>query len=217
MCFLVTLENVHNAGMSGVSYLNEEDTLILFFAETSKNLEHRHLECINQSGCTLETYKLKSIGKNALDFYLTARVGELLQSAPNDDIAIISRDKGFKAVREYVQKRGKPCGQLICAETIEKAIIATNNAEKRTKEAKSQLHAENIEFFAAKYIERQRIAKKLQQQFTGTEFEPMLPDILSIVSGKDPSAKAIYLDSLRRFGRKKGVDIYRQLKNCAIF
>lgn len=217
MYFLIDLENVHNAGMSGVKYLDENDTLILFFAETSKNLEHRHLEDIAHSGCTLETYKLKSTGKNALDFYLTARVGELLQSMPCDDIAIVSRDKGFKAVREYVQKRKEFHGRVICAESIEKAIIATNNSDERTKSAQSQSRMENIESFAAKYAERQRIEKSLQQQFSGTEYESVLPDIISIVSGKKPSAKVIYLDSLKRFGRKNGVDIYRQLKNCAIF
>ena len=210
MYFLIDLENVHNAGMYGVRYLNESDTLILFFAETSKNLEHRHLEDIANSGCTLETYKLKSTGKNALDYYI-------LEVSPNDIIAIVSRDKGYKAVREYVQKRAEFNGRVICAESIEKAIIATNNSDERTKIAQSQSRMENIEPFAAKYAERQRIEKSLQQHFSGTEYESMLPDIISIVAGKKPSAKVIYLDSLKRFGRKNGVDIYRQLKNCAIF
>lgn len=217
MYFLIDLENVHNAGMSGVRYLNENDTLILFFAEASKNLEHRHLENIAHSGCTLETYKLKSTGKNALDYYIAVRVGEILQVSPNDIIAIVSRDKGYKAVREYVQKRAEFNGRVICAESIEKAIIATNNSDERTKIAQSQSRMENIEPFAAKYAERQRIEKSLQQHFSGTEYESMLPDIISIVAGKKPSAKVIYLDSLKRFGRKNGVDIYRQLKNCAIF
>lgn len=217
MYFLVDLENVHNAGMSGISYLDEHDTLILFFGETARTLEHRNLEGIAQSGCVLETYRLKNIGKNALDFCIATRVGEILQIAPNENIAIISRDRGYKAVQEYVQNHSKPCGRLICSESIERAIIASNTGEKRTKEVRRQLRTESIESFAAQYTERQRIIKRLHEQFDGSEFESMLPEILAILSGEDQSAKVIYLDSLKRFGRKNGVSIYRRLKNCAIF
>ena len=82
MYFLIDLENVHNAGMYGVRYLNESDTLILFLPKRPKTLSIGHLEDIANSGCTLETYKLKSTGKNALDYYIAVRVGEILQVSP---------------------------------------------------------------------------------------------------------------------------------------
>ena len=199
MFFLVDLENVHNPGLSGADQLCAEDSLILFFSESSRNIERRYLTEIENADCQLETYKLKTTGKNALDFYIAVRVGEILCAAPDASIGIISKDKGYKAVCEFVRMRGKSVGRVVKSTTIEGAILAADEANHRTKRIQRQVQTENIESFYAAHHEH------------------MLADILSIVFGKEHSPKVIYLDSLRHFGRKNGTEIYRRLKDCAIF
>lgn len=217
MFFLVDLENVHNPGLSGADQLCAEDSLILFFSESSRNIERRYLTEIENADCQLETYKLKTTGKNALDFYIAVRVGEILCAAPDASIGIISKDKGYKAVCEFVRMRGKSVGCVVKSTTIEGAILAADEANHRTKRIQRQVQTENIESFYAAHQERMRIRSRLREQFAGTEYEHMLADILSIVFGKEHSPKVIYLDSLRHFGRKNGTEIYRRLKDCAIF
>ncbi len=113
--------------------------------------------------------------------------------------------------------RGKSVGRVVKSTTIEGAILAADEANHRTKRIQRQVQTENIESFYAAHQERMRIRSRLREQFAGTEYEHMLADILSIVFGKEHSPKVIYLDSLRHFGRKNGTEIYRRLKDCAIF
>lgn len=68
------------------------------------------------------------------------------------------------------------------------------------------------QFYAA-YQENLRIRQTLQEAFEGTEYSGRLQEIQDVLrAGTSP--KVIYLDSLRRFGRKDGQEIYRRLKTC---
>lgn len=105
MLFLIDYENVGNAGMKGCHYLNASDHIIIFYSETRKNMERRFLEDIANSGCTFETCKLCKTGKNALDFYITSKLGEIFGGGFDETSVIVSRDAGFQAVRDYWDKR----------------------------------------------------------------------------------------------------------------
>ena len=101
MYFLVDFENVKSNGLRGVEYLEKEDYLTIFFSQFAHSCENRYLEAIEQSGCTFDTCKLINTGKNALDFYIATRVGEFYGNGHQDRVAIISKDQGFNAVRDY--------------------------------------------------------------------------------------------------------------------
>ncbi len=71
------------------------------------------------------------------------------------------------------------------------------------------------QFFAA-YQENLKLQQALRGVLDGTVYSNRLPDIQDILkSGASP--KVIYLDALRRFGRKDGQEIYRLIKNCSNF
>lgn len=55
---------------------------------------------IKESGCEFRVIKLKGTGKNALDFYIAAECGIISERGENE-IAIISNDKGFQAVIDF--------------------------------------------------------------------------------------------------------------------
>lgn len=77
MLFLVDYGNIGNMGMKGCHYLNEADRVIIFYSDARRHMERRYLEDIANVGCIFEICKLYKSGKNALDFYITSKLGEL--------------------------------------------------------------------------------------------------------------------------------------------
>lgn len=103
---LVDFENVICCGVTlqcftGVNYLNENDTLYLFYSDSCMKLRGDYLENIKRSGCKFKLCKLLHTGKNALDFYIVTEIGRLIEQGEKS-IAVISNDNGYKAVIDYV-------------------------------------------------------------------------------------------------------------------
>ena len=92
MLFLVDYENVSKAGMKGSSFLDERDQIVIFYSEARKNAERRILEDITSSGCVFEVCKLCRTGKNALDFYIASRLGEMIGNGYEGISVIVSSD-----------------------------------------------------------------------------------------------------------------------------
>ena len=65
---LVDYENVSTTdGLKGVEYLNENDTLIIFYSQCCEKIRAEYMDMIEKSQCEFRTYKLVRTGKNALD------------------------------------------------------------------------------------------------------------------------------------------------------
>ena len=108
MYFLIDFENVGNEGLRGAQYLLKEDAMIIFFSQACEQIGQRCLRQSMDSFCRLDNCKLKKTGKNALDFYIAAKTGEIFGSGYPGKAAIFSRDQGFAAVRDYWNSRRKP-------------------------------------------------------------------------------------------------------------
>lgn len=211
MYFLVDFENVRSNGLRGAAYLEESDGLTIFFSNAARSCETRYLEEIEKSGCQFDTCKLINPGKNGLDFYIASRIGEFYGSGRRDRAVIISKDQGFKAVRDYWEMRLPPDKSILISPSIEQSLIASNDNTERVKILKRNLAGVEIDVFQAKYEERMKLRKTLQNVFRGSELADKMPEIQAMVeTGKAP--KIIYLDALRRFGKKQGLEIYQRLK-----
>lgn len=212
MYFLIDYENVKNAGMRGVVDLLPSDFVIVFYSAAAPNMESQYLDGIKNSSCSFEVCKLIQTRKNALDFYISTRLGAIFGSGYAEKIAIISRDTGFQAVRDYWNHYTTK--QVLISESIERAIISANEANQRTSEVRKRLQPVDIGNFFAAYEESLKLKKLLEDAFAGTELAGRTGEIEEIVrSGKTP--KVIYLDTLRRFGKKNGLFVYKTLKTCA--
>ena len=74
--FLIDFENVHNTGLDGVKYLENNDSIIFFVSEPSAIKARReYLDIISNSGAEMEFRKLVKTGKNGLDFYIATELG----------------------------------------------------------------------------------------------------------------------------------------------
>lgn len=132
MYFLIDHENVSNNGYKGSEFLLSEDTVEIFFSNSSKNIMSGLFKDMEQAGCNIKICKLYQTRKNALDFYITSRVGELVGSGFNGNIAIVSGDQGFKSVQEYWTKVTLNKKQICLVPTIADAIASAGEANERT-------------------------------------------------------------------------------------
>lgn len=78
-----------------------ENTVILFYSQVCEQIQQGLIRQIMDSACCLEICKLKKQGKNALDFYIATRVGAVFGTGYGGKLAIVSRDQGYAAVRDY--------------------------------------------------------------------------------------------------------------------
>ena len=108
---LVDYENVGNVnGLRGVDVLNKGDTLIIFFSGNCGKIRTDYMQQIKESQCQFRAVKLKTAGKNGLDFYIATECG-IISERGEKQIAIISNDKGFQAVIDFFSRdkeAGKP-------------------------------------------------------------------------------------------------------------
>lgn len=154
MLFLIDYENVGNAGMKGCDYLNVQDHVIVFYSEARKYMEQRTLENITASGCTFEICKLCKTGKNALDFYIVSRLGELLGEGYEGIASVISNDNGFLAVRDYWEKRAGHKRKIILAACIEDGIVSGNENNERTQQLRRLREKVAIGGYYSSYLEK---------------------------------------------------------------
>ncbi len=214
MLFLVDYENVGSAGMKGSNYLNDGDHVVIFYSEAKKLMERRTLDDISSSGCVFEICKLCQTGKNALDFYITSRLGELIGEGYEGVTAIISSDNGFKAVRDYWEKRASNKRKVFISPCLEDGIISANKNDERTRELHRLREKLTIGGYYSEYEERIRAKGVLQKLFAGTEYENRMEQIQNLMEGEEKALKVIYLRSIHMFGRKDGLEIYHRIKAC---
>lgn len=212
MLFLIDYENVGNTGMKGCHYLNVSDYIIIFYSETQKNMERRFLDDIANSGCVFEICKLCKNGKNALDFYIASKLGELFGGGFEGTAVIVSHDNGFQAVRDYWDKRAAHKRRVLLSNCVEDGIVSGNENNDRTRALRQLRENLSIGDFFADYTEKMRIRAVIKSLFDGTEYEGLTEEIQKLMEGKKKTPKIVYLNCLRSFGKDSGLAIYNRMK-----
>ena len=195
--------------------MEKDDIVSFFFSEKSSKIVGYRIRDIESAGCIFEICKLQNVRKNALDFHIASKVGEIFATNHNAKIAIISADKDYQSVIEYWRPRLEAPNQLIRTKTIAKAISSVNGEAARKKIVNERMKVLDLQSEYAKYEERNRIIAGLAKVLSDTEYEELLPQIVDmfIASGRP---KILYLSSLKSFGKKKGTEVYRKIKDCYI-
>lgn len=213
---LVDYENVSTTdGLKGAEYLNENDTLIIFYSQCCEKIRAEYIEQIEKSQCEFKTYKLVRTGKNALDFYIAAECG-ILGSRGEKQISIISKDKGFGAVSDFFQIQEEVDGVTVrAASNIENALAALNapEDEARKKLIKEKMRTLSIDTEQARIKEYRTFVEKITKAFEGTEYEAKTDKIIRFMEEQDVKTPGfLYTGSMHEFGREDGRAIYQVLK-----
>lgn len=208
MFFMVDFENVKNDGLTGAEHLTREDTVIIFFSENCPNISLDRIYEIVSASCGLEIYKLQSVGKNALDFYIATKAGHIFGEGFDGAVAIVSSDKGFKHIADF-WKISDPPRKVIFRPTIEQCILfAERNSERGTAIAR-KIQSQN-----AKQQQKQHddpMTEALRAALAERYTQAILDQVRSITKkklGLQPTYRAI----VKQFGQQLGLEIYRAIK-----
>ena len=217
---LVDYENVSTTdGLKGVEYLNENDTLIIFYSHCCEKIRAEYIEMIEKSQCEFKTYKLARTGKNALDFYIAVECG-FLGSRGENQISIISKDKGFGAISDFFRIQEELDGVIVrVASNVENTLVALNGPENevRKKLIREKTRTLSIDVEQARITEHRAFIEEITKAFEGTEYEDRTEKIIRFIEGRDAKIpRLLYTGSMHEFGREDGRAIYQVLKQVSL-
>lgn len=211
--FMIDLENTRSKGLQGAEYLSPDDQVTIFYSQSCMKVEKGRLQQIIDAGSILDICRLQRVGKNALDFYIASRIGEVFGSGYRGTVAIVSGDKGYEAIRDYWANCAVSAGRVILQTSIEQCIGCSAEESARRRQIQGKLQEVNLEAQYGLYEERLKMRKELEGCLSDTAYRDMLGQIMDVVEkGKGRGRRLLYLDTVKRFGRKKGLDIYAKIK-----
>lgn len=212
---LVDYENVNGCdGLKGVDVLSQDDTLIIFYSAQCEKIRYEYIREIEDSGCEFNTVKLKKSGKNALDFYIAAECGAISERGERQ-IAIISKDKGYQSVIDYLTAKCEDL-KIVKAGSIEVALTLLGDQADARRRAilHKRIQTVGLETECDRIKEKSRMHKELKQLLNEKGYASKIPGIIHLLeSKKDEGKKALYRESLHCFGRKDGREIYQLIKD----
>lgn len=104
--FFIDSENVGDAWIDLFDYLQDGDQLLVFYTDKSPHMSYKNLIRLKQSAVEPTFIYCVNGSDNALDFQLTTYLGSLTVTNPEDQLVIITRDKGFDVVVKFWTERG---------------------------------------------------------------------------------------------------------------
>ncbi|MCD7882431.1 MAG: PIN domain-containing protein [Lachnospiraceae bacterium] len=211
--FLIDYENVREAGLEGLEHLYDTDAITIFYSAACEKISKRSMDFILQSGCHFQAVRLKRTGKNALDFYIVSMIGALFGTGFAGKVVVVSKDKGYTAMKDYWMEQGIQSERILLKATVKDGILASNENSIRRRMISAGASQLSIGKEYAKYQERERLKKKIETLFAGTEYEDEVAKIFELTEA-EKKPRDLYLGSLKRFGRTDGTKIYRFLKQA---
>ena len=209
--FMIDFENTRNRGLQGAEYLQPDDSVTIFYSQVCMKIERRRFQQVKESGCNFRLCKLKKTGKNALDFYIASRIGEIYGQGYTGMTAIVSNDTGFQAVKEYWKSCASVPRNIILRSDIEQCIFSSSENSFRQRKICLEKQEVHLEEEYKKYEEQQRVRRALENTFGHTDYEGLIEQIMAIIESPK-SLKILYLDSVKQFGKKDGLNIYHKVK-----
>ena len=100
---------------------------------------------------------------------------------------------------------------VILDSTIEKCIHEAQERNERTYHVRQRLKRVSIEAELSAYKERNRMKSLIHNALAETEFAETAEEVQNIIS-EQPERKIIYLNTLKRFGKRDGLKIYRSVR-----
>ena len=112
----IDYENVHEIdhGLIGGKDVN----FTLLIGPTLKRLDSELVERLLESSATVQLIRLKSAGKNALDFALAYYAGRAAVNDPHGYIHIVSKDRGYDPLIDHLTAKGTKAKRHASCETL---------------------------------------------------------------------------------------------------
>ena len=196
--FLVDTENVGWAGLTGASKLDNTDIIYILLGKgvNSRAVKGDIVVDLLKSKAQYVIEETNHTGKNYLDFQLSLIVGRLLERHEDAEFIIISKDQGYKAVTDYLEKNNRK-GSI--AQTISEYL----NPKPKPKPQKKQLSMDDYKNELAKIISNDFPDKK-----------KMIVNVQANAASNKKTKKELKDYCLKNLGDKK---LTTYCKMCQVF
>ena len=165
--FMIDFENTRNRGLQGAEYLQPDDSVTVFYSQACIKIERKRFCQLKESGCDFRICKLQKTGKNALDFYIASRIGEIYGQGYAGMTAIVSNDAGFRAVKEYWKSCAAVSRNIILRPNIEQCIFSSGENSFRQQQISAEKQEVHLEEEYEKYVEQQGMSEKICGEILG--------------------------------------------------
>ncbi|WP_049895796.1 PIN domain-containing protein [Oribacterium sp. NK2B42] len=141
MIILVDFENTHVSGLEGYEYLDDNDTLVMYYSDDNSAVTKGMVNDLKKRNVHVSLVKLLKQHSNALDMYIASTTGMFLESG--EKICIVSKDKGYAAVRDFWHSlRG---AEILLGETIKECLLSSEkNDDERIRLCKERSQKTNL-------------------------------------------------------------------------
>lgn len=215
MIYLIDFENVNNDGLDGFEYLTVKDSLYIFYSQSTPNIRRQIAEKIFSPMMDVHLYKLYAARKNAIDFYIASKAGQLIEEQHLDQIAIVTKDSGFQSIADYWSRVSEKKCRVILEKSIANCMLKAQNGGEAYGTVKYDRAQVSLESQYREYEKKRELGKRVGQKLQGTEFEQEQEKVIRICSNAD-SKKVLYLSALKTFGRARGTRLYADIKDMEL-
>lgn len=166
--FLIDYENVGVPGLDGLTKLNENDIIYIFYSENADRLTFGLHKRLSESKAQIVYMKIGVGSKNALDFQLASFLGYLIAEKPESKFYIVSKDKGFECLSTFWEKRKMKvdCVISLTGKNIEEEI---NDLELSLKNVVDPKYLKMVTAFLQKYKTKQGVNNALVKELGTTK------------------------------------------------
>jgi len=224
--FLVDFENVHSEGLVGVDTLTENDEVVVFYSNNADSITFEMMHKLMFCKAKLCYYKIRRGGRNALDFQMASYLGYLINACsviknkPEVEFFLISKDSGFDFVIDFWES-----GNINIKPIVKRfyTIKAAFGQGKKTVASKSEEVPPPVEIAVkttvpeveepvivevkvADVVEAPKLDTEVNNEI---EINTEVERLLSVAK----SSHELYISMVKRFGQKKGVELYRNIKS----
>lgn len=116
---LVDYENVHRIDLS---MLDQSYRAIVFVGAKQEPPKAARRPTTAHRFQRVDFQKVDGSGRNALDFYIAFHLGRTLETAPETECYVLSRDKGFDPLLVHVNRSGVKCRRIEAIEELVPAV-----------------------------------------------------------------------------------------------
>ena len=112
---LVDYENVHKIDLS---VLDETYSAIIFVGAKQNPPKAAKKPATAHRFSRVDFQKIEGSGKNALDFHIAFQLGRTIETAPQTECFVLSKDKGFDPLLAHLNKNGLKCRRLASVDEL---------------------------------------------------------------------------------------------------
>lgn len=197
--YLVDYENVKTHGLDGITSLDENDTVVIFYSDNADSLTFGLHRRLTETKAIVNFQRVDVGTKNALDFQLCTYLGYIICENEGEEAEyyVVSKDQGYALLVNYWARRKKP---VYLVSDVKKRVevneIAVNTVEAVSVQEDDAEDSGNIE---------QKLNKLIDNKSE-------VPDIAKIIShyktkqGINNALTKLYKDT------KKSSKVYKAIK-----